>query len=165
MELKIYYQNTTASKLVGYRKYCHLIGDETLKYLRKKGNYELSLTIVDDLTMQQYNKKYRQIDHPTDVISFAFNDAVENIKYSQEIPNNLGDIIISLETAQRQAKSYGHSMKRELCFLYLHGLLHLLGYDHQTQEQEDIMFELQDIILNKLSITKKGLVSNKCQKN
>ena len=95
------------------------------------------------------NKKYRHIDRPTDVISFAFLDVENNydkILFSPG-PVVLGDIYISLEKAKEQATEYGHSLHRELSFLFVHGLLHLLGYDHMNEEDEKVMFKLQEEIL------------------
>ena len=88
------------------------------------------------------------MDKPTDVISFAFLD-------NNEIKNELiGEIFISYDKIHEQAKEYNHSIKREYLFLFLHGLLHLLGYDHISKEDEKIMFDIQDSILNELKITK-----------
>ena len=95
------------------------------------------------------NREYRNVDRPTDVISFAFLDNEENkdemLKHSG--PVCLGDIYISVDKAKEQAEEYGHPLKRELSFLFVHGLLHLLGYDHMNKEDEEVMFKLQDEIL------------------
>ena len=108
----------------------------------------ISVSFIDNEEIHQINKEYRQIDRPTDVISFAFLDNEDRKKeYDSGLPVVLGDIYISLEKAEEQANEYGHSIKRELCFLFVHGLLHLLGYDHMKKEDEDIMFPLQDRIL------------------
>ena len=100
---------------------------------------------VNDEEIHKINKKYRNVDRVTDVISFAFEDN-EDILY-----NNirvLGDIYICIPQMQRQAKEYGHSEKRELSFLVVHGLLHLLGYDHMNKDDEEEMFSLQELMLN-----------------
>ena len=106
---------------------------------------EFSVMFVDEIRIQEINRDYRSIDQATDVISFALNDNDEGLIE----PNTyyLGDIVICIDIAKRQAEEYGHSIEREMCFLAVHGLLHLLGYDHQTQVDEDEMFSLQDIIL------------------
>ena len=157
MEFQLYYKNNTSDKLIGYRKLCVEIAQTTLKYLKKPGNYTVSLTIVNDQEIHEINKKYRKIDRPTDVISFAFNDTADRIVgQPKSLPTDLGDIIISLQTAKSQADQYNHSLKRELSFLYLHGLLHLLGYDHQDATHEKEMFALQEKILAKLDINRKG---------
>lgn len=110
---------------------------------------ELSVTFVDDEEIQAINREYRQIDKPTDVISFALNeqDAEEIEVIGESIPNLLGDIIISIPRTKDQADAYGHSFERELGFLAVHGMLHLLGYDHMTKEDEQKMFSKQEEIL------------------
>ena len=118
------------------------------KELHLRGEFITDVTIVDNKTVHKINREYRNVDKPTDVISFAFLDNEDRAKeYASGMPVILGDIYISLDKADEQAKEYGHSMKRELCFLFVHGLLHLLGYDHMTKEDEEIMFPLQDKIL------------------
>ena len=108
------------------------------------------MSIVDNRYIHKINKKYRHIDRPTDVISFAFLDAEDNydkILFSPG-PVVLGDIYISLDKAKEQAEEYGHSLHRELSFLFVHGLLHLLGYDHMNEKEEKEMFQLQEEILS-----------------
>ena len=122
----------------------------TISFLKIKCDPIVSVSFVDNKYIHKINKKYRQIDRPTDVISFAFLDtekSYDKILYSQG-PVVLGDIYISVEKAQEQATEYGHSLHRELCFLFVHGLLHLLGYDHMKKEDEVVMFKLQDDILS-----------------
>lgn len=110
-----------------------------------------SIIFIDNEKIHELNFKYRNIDRPTDVISFALND-VKN-SYESEI-NVLGDIYISIPKMKEQAECYEHSEKRELSFLTIHGLLHLLGYDHQTPDEEKVMFDLQKEVLNYANITK-----------
>ena len=95
------------------------------------------------------HREYRNIDRSTDVISFALQDDDSNI-FVQEEQNELGDIFINVQAIRDQAKEYGHSLRREACFLFCHGLLHLMGYDHMTKEDEKEMFTLQDVILNEV---------------
>ena len=110
---------------------------------------ELNIIIVDDSYIWKLNKDYRHIDRPTDVISFAFND---NGSLDGPI-NMLGEIYVSIDRMKEQAVEYGHSEKRELSFLCIHGLLHLLGYDHTLGEKEEKeMFDLQREILNEKGI-------------
>ena len=122
---------------------------KTLKHLSLNFEPFISVTIVDNAYIHEINKTYRHIDRPTDVISFAFLD--DNPKRDELFKSGqmvvLGEIYISFEKAQEQAISYGHSLERELKFLFVHGLLHLLGYDHMKKEDEEIMFRLQDEIL------------------
>ena len=117
--------------------------------LSLKGEYITDVTIVDNKTIHKINREFRNVDRPTDVISFAFLDD-ENEKELKGGPINLGQIIISYEKAEEQAKEYGHSLKREMSFLFVHGMLHLLGYDHMNEADEKVMFELQDKILGGL---------------
>ncbi len=112
---------------------------------------EFSVIIVDNKRIHEINKEYRGIDRPTDVISFALEDS-EGIEL--ENYRILGDIYISIDKVKEQAKEYGHSEKRELAFLTVHGFLHLLGYDHMEKEEEKIMFGKQEEILNGFGITR-----------
>ncbi|MGD6774491.1 MULTISPECIES: rRNA maturation RNase YbeY [Bacillaceae] len=118
---------------------------------------ELSVTFVDNDRIQEINREYREKDRPTDVISFAMEELGEGeieIHYDEEAPRMLGDIIISIPKAEEQAEEYGHSVKRELGFLALHGLLHLLGYDHENETDEKIMFDKQKEILDAYGLTR-----------
>lgn len=115
-------------------------------------NVMFNIIIVDKEKIHEINKTYRNIDRPTDVISFALEDEEEMIK-----PDDiriLGDIYICIEKVHEQANEYNHSFKRELTFLAVHGLLHLLGYDHMEKEDEKIMFSKQEEVLNYYGITR-----------
>ena len=136
--IKIDLTNETSLDIKGILKDYRNIAKVTQGKVNKKGTFEVSVTIVDKETIHDINKKYRNIDRPTDVISFAFLDEVEgeiNINYGDHM-FLLGEILISLDQAKLQAEEYKHSLHREICFLFIHGLLHLLGYDHQNEEQE-----------------------------
>ena len=123
---------------------------KTFKHLKLKFDPIISVSLVDNKFIHKMNKEYRGIDRPTDVISFAFLDNEDReALYKGKEPVCLGDIYISVDKAKEQAQEYGHSLKRELSFLFVHGLLHLLGYDHMTEEDEKVMFRLQDEILPK----------------
>lgn len=134
-----------------YEKKFVKLAEITLNYLNLSFNPIISVSIVNNRYIHKINKKYRNIDRPTDVISFAFLDGDENkeqiLKSNRIVP--LGDIYISYEKAIEQAESYGHPLERELSFLFVHGLLHLLGYDHIKKEDEQVMFSLQEEILSK----------------
>ena len=119
-------------------------------YLDVKENYEIDVSLVDDETIHQINRDYRNVDRVTDVISFAFNDDKDPADQinSLEVQKMLGEILICLPQAKRQAAEIGNTLERELSFLFTHGLLHLLGYDHMTPEDEAIMFPLQEKILS-----------------
>lgn len=120
--------------------------------IEKVDNLEFNVIIIDNEKIHEINKTYRGIDRPTDVISFALED-FKDITYENNY-RVLGDIYISIDKVKEQAKEYGHSEKRELAFLAVHGLLHLLGYDHMKKEEEKIMFDKQEMILNGYGITK-----------
>ena len=109
---------------------------------------EFNIIFVDNDYIHKLNKEYRNIDRTTDVITFALEDNMD-IKLDIRI---LGDIYISIDKTKEQAQEYGHSFFRELSFLTVHGMLHLLGYDHQNEQDEKIMFSLQDEILNEAGI-------------
>ncbi len=112
-------------------------------------NVMFNVIIIDNEQIHRINKEYRGIDRPTDVISFALEDDETFIKTDKRI---LGDIYISIDKARQQAEEYGHKLLRELCFLTIHGILHLLGYDHMTKEDEEVMFGLQERILSEYGI-------------
>ena len=140
------------SQVSGYEKYEDIylgLLEKTFNHLKLSCEAILSVTLVDNKFIHQLNKKYRSVDRPTDVISFAFLDGDEerDTKLHGNGPVPLGDIYISVEKANEQAKEYSHPLERELSFLFVHGLLHLLGYDHMTKEDEVVMFKLQDEIL------------------
>lgn len=137
-----------------YLKLAHKV----FSHLGIDDDYEVDVTIVDNKAIHQINKDYRDIDRPTDVISFAFFDD-EKEKKHDGVPSVLGAIIISYEKAKEQAEEYGNSLGREMSFLFLHGLLHLLGYDHMNEDDEFKMFRLQDEILGGKIMDKKELVA------
>ena len=132
-------------------KYYHVV-EVAFSLLNLHFSPIISVSLVDNEYIHEINKKYRNIDRETDVISFAFLDNEENKEQIMKSTSivSLGDIYISLDKAKEQANSYGHSLNRELLFLFTHGLLHLLGYDHMSKEEEDVMFSLQDKILENI---------------
>ncbi|MCQ6278141.1 rRNA maturation RNase YbeY [Bacillus sp. EB600] len=115
---------------------------------------EVSVTFVTNERIQEINREYRNKDSVTDVISFALEERGEGEVelIGADLPRVLGDIIISIAKAEEQAKDYGHSFMREFGFLAVHGFLHLLGYDHMTEEQEQEMFTLQKEILDEYGL-------------
>lgn len=133
------------------RKVIRSLARMVKKVEKVKGRHVLSVIFVNEEEMHQINKQYRNIDRSTDVISFAEVDSGY-----VHLPYELGDIFVNTDRVKSQADSYGHSEKREFAFLILHGMLHLLGYDHQTETDEKRMFALQDEILNRLAIERKG---------
>ena len=126
------------------------------KHLSYQCDAMISVSIVDNETIHQINRDYRNVDRETDVISFAFmdNDSERDHKLHNPGLVDLGEIYISLPKAKSQANEYGHSLERELDFLFIHGLLHLCGYDHMNENDEKVMFSLQDEILNAKGITR-----------
>lgn len=130
-----------------YEKVFIDLANKTFKHLQINVNYIVDVTIVDNKEIHVINRDYRNVDRPTDVISFAFLDDENEGKLIGDAPISLGQIIISFEKAEQQANEYGHSINREMSFLFVHGLLHLLGYDHMSKEDEEVMFGLQDEIL------------------
>ena len=121
---------------------------------------EVSVTIVDSETIRGINKKERDIDAVTDVLSFPmleFDEDGDIIDSDFDMDGEnllLGDIVICAERAMAQAAEYGHSFKREMAFLTVHSMLHLLGYDHMDEQEEKIMFARQEEILGLLGITR-----------
>ena len=131
------------------------IADRAAAVLHIEEELCASVIFVSPEEMQEINRYYRTIDRPTDVISFALQDKKEDYEMMEE-DAQLGDIFINVEAVRQQAEEYGHSKRREVCFLFVHGLLHLLGYDHMTKEEEAKMFLLQDVILDEIVPKKKN---------
>ena len=121
------------------------IMSETLKTLKKTEEYAISIILVKNRKIHEINRDYRGIDRPTDVITFA---AMEGEVFGMEDEIELGDIFINVDAVVDQAKEYGHSEKREIGFLFVHGLLHCFGYDHMNEEDEKEMTDLQKLILD-----------------
>lgn len=139
----------------GYEKDYSYLDDVIKRCLKheKVKNANFSIVFVDNEKIQFLNKNYRNIDRITDVISFAFEDN-ERIVYNNV--RFLGEIYICIPRMIEQSLMYGHSEERELAFLTVHGLLHLLGYDHMNEEDEKEMFMLQEVILNEDERTKRS---------
>lgn len=127
------------------------------KYIELAENTEMSVTLMNNEDIHQINKQYRGVDRATDVISFSIEDDDEEADefplildedMAAEIPENIGDIFVSMDKVEEQAEYLGHSYERELGFLVVHGFLHLNGYDHMKPEDEKVMFKLQADILD-----------------
>ena len=146
MALNVYNQ-TDYRGYLKYKTYFRDILNNAAKVLDMPKRVAVSVIFVNDEQIHGINRDYRNIDRPTDVISFALADNKEETDY---IPNELGDIFINIDAARRQAVDYEHSEKREICFLFTHGLLHLNGFDHQTPEEEKEMIRYQKMILDEL---------------
>lgn len=149
--MRIYFTNA------GWHKHAlKRVAETALKYLgQPSGRLEMSLSVVSPEEIKRLNSQFRSIDSVTDVLSFPATDVCRKIIVPENFGDtnpetgrlNIGDVIICRERAERQAAEYGHGLKREMCFLTLHGLLHLLGYDHMNETDEKQMFGLQKEIL------------------
>ena len=115
---------------------------------------EVSVTLTNNAYIHTLNKEYRNMDRPTDVLSFALNESEEPEIEGSPVANALGDIIISVERAEEQAAEYGHSLRREVAFLTVHGMLHLLGYDHMEEEEREEMEKEQCFVMEQLGISR-----------
>lgn len=118
---------------------------------------EVGITLVDDERIHEINREYRNVDRPTDVISFALDDDLEDSDEPELIDGPeehlLGDIIISVETANRQGEEFGHGLEREIVYLAVHGLLHLLGYDHMVEEDKVVMRAKEEEALRAINLS------------
>lgn len=128
--------------------------DKAAKVLEVSPDAEVSVVFADDEYIQELNRQYRGIDKATDVLSFALDEGEEPEVVDGPEETLLGDIVISIETACRQAAEYGHSLERELAFLAVHGMLHLVGYDHEEDEDRAEMRRQEEHILSLLGISR-----------
>lgn len=159
MKFKIYYANE--QKIVkiplSLRSLINRVVKATLENESFGKDAEVSVSFVDNETIHKLNLEYRGKDKPTDVLSFPMTDGDEengDIDLSTGAVM-LGDIIISAEKAMEQANEYGHGIEREICFLAVHSTLHLLGYDHETSEDDEkYMNQTQEAILQKIGLTR-----------
>ena len=153
--LDIYFEDETESVSEDIVKLVEDLLTHAAKMEDCQGQTEVSVTFMNDEAIRQINSEYRSKDSATDVISFALEEMGEGeiaVIRQEGIPVVLGDILISVETAKRQADEYGHDLRREIGFLALHGFLHLLGYDHLTEAEEQLMFGRQDEILSSFGL-------------
>lgn len=146
MKMEITLINRTNENMSHYATIFNKIAVSSEKVLKLNHDNEISVTFVRSATIHKINRDYRHIDRPTDVISFAIRDDIDMDLPEEE--KDLGDIFININYAKKQAREYGHSYEREISFLFTHGLLHCLGYDHMKPADEKIMFALQDKILD-----------------
>lgn len=146
MDLEIFNETNDESLNEYENIYLDLL-NKTLLETNFTSNVCMSVTFVDKNFIHDLNKTYRGIDRPTDVISFAFLDDDKERNIKGDFPLDLGEIYICIDVATENAMLYKNSIKRELSFLFVHGTLHLLGYDHMLEEDERVMFALQDKIL------------------
>lgn len=160
MSLKIYFENNQEKHSIHYKLKMlirHTIL-ETLDYEGMENDAEVSVTFVDDEGIRDLNKRFRNMDKPTDVLSFPLLDyeGESEEPFFDELCHNLGDIVISLERAMSQANEFGHSFEREVAFLTAHSMLHLLGYDHELSDEDDAdMRKRQNDIMERLGLSVK----------
>lgn len=147
MEIGLF--NETEKNLDSELEIIRSVLEHGLKKL-KIDKVEFNVIIVDNDYIHKLNREYRHIDRETDVITFA----LEDDKTFNPEERVLGDVYISIDKAISQSEDYGHSLKREISFLAVHGLLHLLGYDHMEKSDEEVMFKLQEEILDEMGIQK-----------
>lgn len=126
--------------------------EEALKLSGRPAEAEISLLFVDDSRIRTLNLAYRGIDAPTDVLSFALQEEMEEEPDLEFADQMLGDIVISLPRARAQAEEYGHSLERELIYLAVHGTLHLLGYDHEEEAAKQEMRRREEEVMAALSL-------------
>ncbi|WP_461244331.1 rRNA maturation RNase YbeY [Secundilactobacillus muriivasis] len=161
MDLEIY-DETKNGVPEEHVKLVQKVLDYAGEYIKLKENTEMSVTFVNNDRIQEINKEYRGVDRATDVISFAIEDSaadddfpiVMDDELAAEIPENIGDIFVSVDKVGEQAEYLEHSYERELGFLVVHGFLHLNGYDHMEPEDEKVMFKLQRDILDDYGLTR-----------
>ena len=139
------------NKIEFTKEFEQLINDTVKASFQYENVPEISVSVLicDDEEIHELNRQYRNIDRPTDVLSFPMYDDEGNLD-----PDELGDIVISLERAKLQSEEYGHSIERELAFLTAHSMLHLFGYDHLEEDEQKEMFYKQEEILRKLGLTR-----------
>lgn len=158
VKLKIYCSDEQNIRRVDFRlkRLVRRAARGALKYENFPYNAELSVTFTDNDGIRELNREYREKDCATDVLSFPMYDFRSGDEPADDGCAELGDVVLSLERAEEQAKQYGHSFKREVAFLTVHSVLHLLGYDHEISEDEEkLMFAKQDEIMNILKIRRK----------
>ncbi|WAM32903.1 rRNA maturation RNase YbeY [Caldicellulosiruptor morganii] len=158
--MKIYIQNQQDKYLID-ESISKIIEDSilnTLKIFMDDDNYEISVMIVDNQFIKELNKNYRNIDRETDVLSFPIFEFKNGILQEditiveEEIP--LGDIVISIEKAYEQAEEFGHSVEREIAYLTVHSVLHLLGFDHLEENDRKLMRKYEEMVLEGMGLTR-----------
>ena len=150
---KILFDDEALPNAVKYRELIEYAANGALAHLGFERDCELSVTLTDDATIHALNHEYRGVDRATDVLSFPMYTFADGDVPPDDGDFTLGDVVISVERAEAQAKEYGHSTRREIAFLTVHSILHLLGWDHETSpEDERAMFAKQDEIMTALGI-------------
>lgn len=161
MTADIFFENTQDKLPVGdsLQELVQTVVDNALEYEGFNKKSEISVLFVDNEQIKEINNDFRQIDSATDVLSFPML-SFDGTKVIDDVGDSylgtvvLGDIVLSLERAAAQAEEYGHSFEREVGFLVCHSVLHLLGYDHEAEEERAVMREKEEAILEKISLTR-----------
>lgn len=154
MEIEMYFNNETTEDKYD-ENYYENIAKIIFNHLNLDYYFIFEVNLVSLEEIHRINLEYRKVDRPTDVISFAFEDKVEGetkIIPQKDLPRDLGEIFICVDKCKQQALEYNHSLDREMAFLFTHGILHLLGYDHMKEEDEKVMFKIQDEIMDILHL-------------
>ena len=158
-KLMIYFENDQEKMPISYKlkKLVRFAIEATLAYEEIARDLEVSVTFTDDEGIRKLNRNFRKIDRATDVLSFPlFDFEGDGDTLADELDDMLGDIVLSLERAVAQAEEYGHSFEREVAFLTVHSMLHLLGYDHETSEEDELdMRRRQTAIMEMLGLAVK----------
>ena len=154
MKVRITYENKATEKKE-YENIIESVCKEGAHIYGLDEDAELSVVLCDNAYIHELNKTYRNIDRPTDVLSFALNEGEEE-GYDGPDTKLLGDIVISLDKTREQADEYGHSFERELAYLTVHGMLHILGYDHMTDEDKTEMRKEEEFVLHRLGFVREG---------
>ena len=161
MNAEIFFENTQDKHKVddALTNLVQKVADTALEYENFDKKSEISVLFVDDEQIREINNDFRQIDSATDVLSFPML-SFDGTKVIDDVGDSylgtvvLGDIVLSLERAQAQAQEYGHSFEREVGFLVCHSVLHLLGYDHENEDERTVMREKEEGILEKIGLTR-----------
>ncbi|MBE6627350.1 MAG: rRNA maturation RNase YbeY [Ruminococcaceae bacterium] len=158
MKLKVYFENEQELIPLTYKTKMLIRNaiEETLDYEQYGNVCEVSVSFTDNAGIWELNKKFRGIDRPTDVLSFPLFDYEGESEEPpvDELMGMLGDVVLSLEQAKAQAEEYGHSFEREVAFLTVHSMLHLLGYDHETGEEDEAdMRRRQSEIMDRMGLS------------
>ena len=156
-ELMIYFENGQKKMPVSYKLklLVRRAVEATLDYEGYQNDCEVSVTFTDNVGIHELNQRFRGVDKPTDVLSFPLfdYDGTSGEPPVDEICGMLGDIVLSLEMAEHQGEEYGHGTEREVAFLTVHSMLHLLGYDHETGEEDEAdMRARQTEIMEKMGL-------------
>lgn len=156
MKTKIYFENNQEKEIISYglKMLIRHSVEATLLYEEIDDHCEVSVTFVDNEEIREINRKFRNIDRATDVLSFPLFDEDGMDAHVEELDCMLGDIVLSLERAREQSAEFGHSFEREVAFLTVHSVLHLLGYDHELSDEDDAdMRRRQTEIVEKMGLS------------